>query len=98
MTATIQTELAKNTFKYWVAASVVSRKTDERPREAAFVQVGPWRLDRGLTFGRCEGTYENGAAATSALNRCPPPFAGARPVVTALVGGRRSKGHSTRQL
>ncbi len=49
------------------------------PREAASVQVGPWRLDRGLTFGRCEGTYENSAAATSALNRCPPPFAGARP-------------------
>ncbi len=28
MTATIQTELAKNTFRYWVAASVVSQKTD----------------------------------------------------------------------
>ena len=32
MTATIQTELAKNTFEYWAAASVVSRKTDESPR------------------------------------------------------------------
>ncbi len=32
MTAIIQTELAKNTFKYWVAANVVSRKTDVSSR------------------------------------------------------------------
>ncbi len=59
------------------------------PREAAFVQVGPWRLDRGLTFGRCEGTAETGTAATSALNWGPPRKHGARPVVPSRLGGRR---------
>ncbi len=65
------------------------------PREAAFVQVGPWRLDRGLTFGRCEGTYENGAAATSALNRRPPVYirARGRSLLSRLGGrlGRKAK-------
>ncbi len=37
MTATIQTELAKNTFEYWAAASVVSRKTDVSPRAKWFL-------------------------------------------------------------
>ncbi len=43
MTAAIQTELAKNTFKYWVAASAVSRKTDVSPRTKRLL----FRLARG---------------------------------------------------
>ena len=63
MTATIQTELAKNTFKYWVAASVVSRKMDERPRA------------KRLLFGLARGgsTEALRLAAAKALMRTAQP-------------------------
>ncbi len=63
MTATIQTKLAKNTFKYWVAASVVSRTTDVSSRAKRLL----FRLARGSST---EGLR---LAAAKALMRTVQP-------------------------